>query len=104
MRSELVSKSAGTRAAVIDALQTLQTEDTNLAFDSGQLIETDASIRTLRSKIEETSRLSWPTKLIKRARRSKNATELPRTWSKQRQRMPAPVLLRPSTELSSSSQ
>jgi membrane fusion protein, hemolysin D len=55
MRSELFSKSAGTRAAMLDALQTLQTEETNLAFDNGQLIESEASIRTLRRKVEQTS-------------------------------------------------
>jgi hemolysin D len=53
MRSELYSKSAGTRAAMLDALQALQNEETNLAFNSGQLIETEASIRTLRRKLEQ---------------------------------------------------
>jgi hemolysin D len=55
MREELVSKLSGTRSSVLDALQTLQTEKTNLAYDSGQLIETDASIVTLRRKIEQTT-------------------------------------------------
>ena len=53
MRSELVAKSAGTRASLLDALQVQQNEETNLAVDHGQLIETDASIGTLRRKLEQ---------------------------------------------------
>src|SRR5205085_12572932 len=53
MRSELVAKSAGTRASLLDALQVQQNEQTNLAVDRGQLIETDASIGTLRRKLEQ---------------------------------------------------
>jgi hemolysin D len=40
---------------MLDAVQTLQTEETNLAFNSGQLIESEASIRTLRRKVEQSS-------------------------------------------------
>lgn len=53
MRETLVAKAAGTRAAVIDALQPVEQEQTNLAYDKGQLAETEAAIVTLRRRIEQ---------------------------------------------------
>ncbi len=51
MREQLVASNAGTRASVLDAMQQLQSEDANLAYDKGQLIETDAAAAVLQSKI-----------------------------------------------------
>lgn len=57
MREALASMSSGTRAAVIDALQVLQGEQTTLAYDRGQAIETEASTvlnaRRMKQFVEE---------------------------------------------------
>lgn len=51
MRETLASTQSGTRAAVIDALQMLQGEQTSLAYDQGQLIETVASSKLNESRV-----------------------------------------------------
>jgi membrane fusion protein, hemolysin D len=53
MKEKLVALQSGTRSAVIDALQTLQSEETNSAYDKGQLIETQASVTSNLKKIEQ---------------------------------------------------
>jgi hemolysin D len=56
MRETLVAKSAGTRAAVIDAIQPLEQAKTDQAYDSGQMQEADAAIESLQRKIEQLTR------------------------------------------------
>ena len=56
MKQALVAKAAGTQSAVLDAEQQVDTELTNLAYDQGQLMETEAGITSLRRKIEETQK------------------------------------------------
>jgi hemolysin D len=53
MREELDAKGAGSRALVIEALQQYETQITTDVGDRGQLIETDAAMRSLERKIEE---------------------------------------------------
>jgi hemolysin D len=53
MKQALRVKEAGTRASELDAIQLVQTEETNLAYDQGQLPETAANIVTLQRKIEQ---------------------------------------------------
>lgn len=53
MRQKLIERDAGTKASAIDALQQLQSEQTNLAYDRGQIIETDAAITLAQRKIEQ---------------------------------------------------
>src|SRR3569833_2821244 len=56
MREMLVAKSAGTRAAVIDAIQPLEQAQTDQAYDRGQLQEADAAIESLQRKIDQLTR------------------------------------------------
>jgi hemolysin D len=53
MRQALRVKEAGTRSSELDAIQAMQTEETNLAYDQGQLTEAAANIVTLQKKIEQ---------------------------------------------------
>jgi hemolysin D len=53
MKQALRVKEAGTRSSELDAIQALQTEETNLAYDQGQLAEAGANIVTLQRKIEQ---------------------------------------------------
>jgi hemolysin D len=53
IREEIESKGAGSRALTIEALQQYETQMTSDASDRGQLIETDAAMRSLERKIEE---------------------------------------------------
>jgi hemolysin D len=56
MREVLVSKAAGTRAAVIDAMQPLEQAQTDQAYDQGQLKETEAGLQSLQRKIDQLTR------------------------------------------------
>ena len=51
MKESLVALQSGTRSAVIDALQTMQGEQTNLAYDKGQLLEAQAGTVASERKI-----------------------------------------------------
>jgi hemolysin D len=51
MKESLVSVQSGTRASVIDALQTMQGEQTNIAYDKGQLLEAQAGTVASERKI-----------------------------------------------------
>ncbi|GJE01005.1 Leukotoxin export protein LtxD [Methylobacterium isbiliense] len=53
MRETLVSKAAGTRAAVIDALQQVEQVAADLAYDRGQLVEAQAAAKSLERRIEQ---------------------------------------------------
>jgi hemolysin D len=53
MRESVDAKGHGYRAKVIDALQELERELTNLASEKGQLAETDAAVLSLERKLEE---------------------------------------------------
>ncbi|GJD52131.1 Hemolysin secretion protein D, chromosomal [Methylobacterium crusticola] len=53
MRETLVAKAAGTRAAVIDAVQQVEQVAADLAYDRGQLIEARAGARSLERRIEQ---------------------------------------------------
>ena len=55
MRQTLEDKGVGSRMLTIEAQQQLETQMTSDAGDRGQLLETDAAIRTLERKIEETT-------------------------------------------------
>ncbi|MGU3537402.1 HlyD family type I secretion periplasmic adaptor subunit [Methylobacterium sp. A54F] len=55
MRETLVAKSAGTRAAVIDALQQVEQVAADLAYDQGQLVEARAGAESLQRRIEQLS-------------------------------------------------
>ena len=55
MRETLVARQAGTKAAVLDALQLYQDQATSLAYEQGQLLEADAGIVSLNRKIEQTT-------------------------------------------------
>jgi hemolysin D len=54
-RTTLVAKSAGTRAAVIDAVQQVEQAAADLAYDEGQLSETQAAAESLRRRLQETT-------------------------------------------------
>jgi hemolysin D len=54
MRQQLKTEGSGSRSQVIEALQQYETEMTDDVKDRGQLIETDAAMRSLERKIEET--------------------------------------------------
>ena len=51
MKEALVSLQSGTRSSVIDALQTMQGEQTNLAYDRGQLLEAQAGTLASERKV-----------------------------------------------------
>lgn len=53
MKESLVALQSGTRASVIDALQTMQNEQTNLAYDKGQLLEAQAGTIASERKIAQ---------------------------------------------------
>lgn len=53
MRETLVAKSAGTRAAVIDAVQQVEQVSADLAYDRGQLTEAKASAVSLQRRISQ---------------------------------------------------
>ena len=53
MRETLVARSAGTRAAVIDALQQVEQVSAELAYDRGQLVEARAAAESLQRRIEQ---------------------------------------------------
>jgi membrane fusion protein, hemolysin D len=54
MRETLVAREAGTKAAVLDALQLYQDQATSLAYEQGQLLEAEAGIVSLDRRIEQT--------------------------------------------------
>lgn len=47
MREELFRRSAGSRASLIDALEGLQTQETSLATQKGQMVESQAAVAVL---------------------------------------------------------
>lgn len=53
MRETLVTRSAGTRAAVIDALQQVEQVAADLAYDQGQQAEAKAGVVSLQRRIEQ---------------------------------------------------
>lgn len=53
MRETLVAKSAGTRAAVIDAVQQVEQVSADLAYDRGQLTEAKAAATSLQRRIAQ---------------------------------------------------
>ncbi|WP_238183900.1 HlyD family type I secretion periplasmic adaptor subunit, partial [Methylobacterium trifolii] len=53
MRETLVARSAGTRAAVIDALQQVEQVAADLAYDQGQLLEARAGAESLVRRMEQ---------------------------------------------------
>ena len=53
MKSALLKMAAGTRTDLIDAQQRLQQEETNRAYDQGQIAEAEAGIAELRRKSDE---------------------------------------------------
>jgi hemolysin D len=53
MRETLVAKAAGTRAAVIDAVQQVEQVAADLAYDRGQMIEAQAAQKSLERRIEQ---------------------------------------------------
>lgn len=53
MRETLVAKAAGTRAAVIDAVQQVEQVSADLAYDRGQLIEAQAAAQSLQRRVEQ---------------------------------------------------
>ena len=56
MKLTLEAHQAGTKAAVIDASQTLENEQRNLTDDRGQVLENDAASVSLQRKLEQTKR------------------------------------------------
>ncbi|MFE1598266.1 HlyD family type I secretion periplasmic adaptor subunit [Methylobacterium sp. ID0610] len=55
MRETLVAKAAGTRAAVIDAVQQVEQVAADLAYDRGQLVEAQAGALSLQRRVEQTA-------------------------------------------------
>jgi hemolysin D len=53
MRETLVAREAGTKAAVLDALQMYQDQATSLAYEQGQLLEAEAGIVSLNRRIDQ---------------------------------------------------
>ncbi|ACA18196.1 type I secretion membrane fusion protein, HlyD family [Methylobacterium sp. 4-46] len=53
MRETLVARQAGTRAAVIDAVQQVEQVAADLAYDRGQLIEAQAAAVSLQRRVEQ---------------------------------------------------
>ncbi|MDB5510729.1 MAG: type secretion rane fusion protein HlyD family [Enterovirga sp.] len=53
MRETLAAKSAGTRAAVIDAVQLVEQNSADLAYDQGQLVEVRAAATSLERKLDQ---------------------------------------------------
>ena len=56
MKQTLEAHQAGTKAAVIDASQTLENEQRNLADDRGQVMENDAAAVSLRRRLDQAKR------------------------------------------------
>lgn len=55
MKEDLVARDSGTRASVLEALQVVQNEETNLAYDQGQLLEAGAQLEANDKKIAQLS-------------------------------------------------
>jgi hemolysin D len=96
MRDTLMNKGAGSKAAVIDALQEKEREATSLATDQGQLLEADANMHTLESRLEEAAAgfLADYTQKLADAQRKRDHTvqELVKAQSKsERTRLRAPI-------------
>jgi hemolysin D len=53
MKEKLIGLNSGSRSQVLDALQVMQNEETNLASDKGQLLEADAGVRSADRKVEQ---------------------------------------------------
>ena len=53
MKQELLVKAAGTRAAVLESQQAMESELTNLAYDKGQLLQAEAGSISLVKKLEQ---------------------------------------------------
>ncbi len=53
MKSELLAKQAGPLTGVLDAQQQIQQELANLAYDKGQLLETQAAAESTKSKMDQ---------------------------------------------------
>lgn len=56
MKQTLEAHQSGTKAAVIDASQTLENEQRNLADDHGQVMENDAAAVSLRRRLDQAKR------------------------------------------------
>jgi hemolysin D len=96
MRETVDAKGQGYRAKVIDALQEYERERTNLAGEKGQLLETDAGMRSLERRVEEvTSKfVSDQTQKLAEAERKRDrlGQELIKAQSKnERTRLRAPI-------------
>jgi hemolysin D len=53
MKRELLARQAGPLTAVLDAQQQVEQELTNMAYDKGQLLETEAGMVSIESKMDE---------------------------------------------------
>ncbi|AWN34421.1 HlyD family type I secretion periplasmic adaptor subunit [Methylobacterium radiodurans] len=58
MKQELVVRAAGTRAALLESQQALESELTNLAYDKGQMMQAEAAGISLVKKLEQLQKQS----------------------------------------------
>lgn len=96
MRDALVSKNAGSRAMVIDAIRDKEREVATLATEQGQLLELDANVGTLERRIQEaeaTFVADYMQKLADAQRqRDRTSQDLVKALSKnERTRLKAPI-------------
>jgi hemolysin D len=96
MRDKLRAKEFGSRAAVIDALQEVERENTSMASEKGQAQEAEAAIVSLNRKLDQATNAFIADQMQKQAdaerKRDRTAQELVKAQSKsERTRLKAPI-------------
>lgn len=95
IRSALVDQAAGSKAGVIDALETSQKEEATLAEETGQLEEAKASLYVTSSDGEKTVRTFVADNVQKAGDASRQADELDRQLVKARNRRQSMTITTP---------
>ena len=95
IRSTLVDQEAGSKAGVIDALETSQKEEATLAEETGQLEEAKASLSVTTSDGEKTVRTFVADNVQKAGDASRQADELERQLVKARKRRESMTITTP---------
>ena len=103
MRTTLNDQGSLSRALVIEVLAQYETQVTTQVSERGQLVENEAALKTVQSKIEESSASSSPNKPENSPTLNARPTISPRTSSKPPQKTSAPRFARQSPAPSSSS-
>ncbi|MGY2051720.1 HlyD family type I secretion periplasmic adaptor subunit [Methylobacterium sp. JK268] len=96
MREILVAKAAGTRAAVIDAVQQVEQVAADLAYDRGQLVEAQAAALSLQRRVEQLAgeTIAKQHQSLTEAAQKRDATQqevVKATLKRDRTRLTAPI-------------